>query len=378
MSFRLLSPRFGLGVLVAVVTAIHASAVHTEFIDDAYISFRYSWHLAHGNGLTFNVGDPVEGYSNLTWVWLGAAVIKLGIPLEPGIKCLAVAFLAATPVFLYALLLRLGATLPHAAVTALLLASMTSWVVPMVNGLEGALFSFLLLVVTSLTWRNSTAASRTVVIASGLAGFLLAATRPEGAALYLSQLGVALIFCAAYRNKVGWRAHLLSLATFLAAIGVLTAWRLATYGSMLPNTVIAKMNRQSRIFSRIVLSVSGDGFQYCLAFFFETLPVWLLIGMGTLWMWRLGSSSEAKPRSLLAVLAAVVPPLAFILVLANNGDWMPHFRLLAPILPLLVLIAGALLIGSPRWTLVAFAAATIASVSPRNCPRRACACRIVC
>ena len=38
--------------------------------DDAYISFRYSKHLAMGEGLRFNLGvePPVEGYSNLLWV----------------------------------------------------------------------------------------------------------------------------------------------------------------------------------------------------------------------------------------------------------------------------------------------------------------------
>jgi hypothetical protein len=33
-----------------------------EVIDDAYISLRYSWSLAHGLGLVFDPGQHVEGF----------------------------------------------------------------------------------------------------------------------------------------------------------------------------------------------------------------------------------------------------------------------------------------------------------------------------
>ena len=42
--------------------------------EDAFISFRYAYNLARGNGLRFNLGEqvPVEGYSNFLWVlWSG-------------------------------------------------------------------------------------------------------------------------------------------------------------------------------------------------------------------------------------------------------------------------------------------------------------------
>ena len=36
--------------------------------DDAMISMRYAYNLANGNGLVWNVGERVEGYSNFLWV----------------------------------------------------------------------------------------------------------------------------------------------------------------------------------------------------------------------------------------------------------------------------------------------------------------------
>jgi hypothetical protein len=37
-------------------------------LDDAYISYRYAQNLAQGNGLVFNRGERVEGYSNFLHV----------------------------------------------------------------------------------------------------------------------------------------------------------------------------------------------------------------------------------------------------------------------------------------------------------------------
>ena len=54
-------------------------------IDDAFISFpsRYAQNLAAGNGLVFNVGERVEGYTNFLWVILLAPAEWIGIGAEP-------------------------------------------------------------------------------------------------------------------------------------------------------------------------------------------------------------------------------------------------------------------------------------------------------
>jgi hypothetical protein len=41
-------------------------------LDDAYISYRYAENLIHGNGLVYNPGERVEGYSNFLYVLLVA------------------------------------------------------------------------------------------------------------------------------------------------------------------------------------------------------------------------------------------------------------------------------------------------------------------
>src|SRR5512136_1793336 len=36
--------------------------------DDAMVSMRYAWNLAHGNGAVWNIGEYVEGYTNPLWM----------------------------------------------------------------------------------------------------------------------------------------------------------------------------------------------------------------------------------------------------------------------------------------------------------------------
>ena len=51
--------------------------------DDAFISFRYAANLLAGEGLVYNHGEWVEGYTNLSWTVVMAGVMALGVdPVE--------------------------------------------------------------------------------------------------------------------------------------------------------------------------------------------------------------------------------------------------------------------------------------------------------
>jgi arabinofuranosyltransferase len=45
------------------------------------ISMRYAYNLAHGNGLVWNVGERVQGFTNPLWVFYMALFHRLPIPL---------------------------------------------------------------------------------------------------------------------------------------------------------------------------------------------------------------------------------------------------------------------------------------------------------
>lgn len=60
---------------MAAVTAgaLAHQLLFSTLAEDAYISLRYSAQLLAGNGLVFNPGEQVEGYSNFVWVLLVAS-----------------------------------------------------------------------------------------------------------------------------------------------------------------------------------------------------------------------------------------------------------------------------------------------------------------
>ena len=65
--------------------------------DDAFISFRYVRNLLEGNGLVFNPGEYVEGYSNFLWILELAAIWGIfGMRPEHAAPFLSVAYTVAT------------------------------------------------------------------------------------------------------------------------------------------------------------------------------------------------------------------------------------------------------------------------------------------
>src|SRR4051812_38733846 len=69
----------GIVAALTVVSLVDASAVvdGTRYFwldDDQMISMRYARHLANGNGLGWNPGQRVEGYTNFLWTLVMAAV----------------------------------------------------------------------------------------------------------------------------------------------------------------------------------------------------------------------------------------------------------------------------------------------------------------
>ena len=89
--------------------------------DDAYVSFRYARNLVRGEGLVYNVGDRVEGYTNFLWTVLAAVPLARGAA-DPLPFMHAVS--AALWVGSFALLLVLGVGLWRAGLWAAPLAAL--------------------------------------------------------------------------------------------------------------------------------------------------------------------------------------------------------------------------------------------------------------
>lgn len=242
-----------LGSLLAVAVFL-ASAWPTlpSMVDDAYVSLRYARHLALGNGLVFNAGEPpVEGYTNLLWVlWMAPGTV---LPLHPstwatgwGLFFGALALVNATG--LATVLCGRGSA--WALLPAAILAPLPVFAIAATNGLETALYVALLL---GAAW--AALDGRRPAMAGLLAG-LLYLVRPEGlvaggalaaflSARRLAELHAARAPDARLRSGVDGRGAIardaaIPLLAFAAVVLPYFLARSAYFGTLVPNTYAAQ------------------------------------------------------------------------------------------------------------------------------------------
>jgi arabinofuranosyltransferase len=219
-----------------------------EFIkDDAYISFRYAHNLVTGNGLVFNRGEHVEGFTNFLWVFVVAPFEALGWDVfqvcEVLGTLLGIACLALTVRMTEWLQRERGGLwqLWGAMWGAMWLACSSSFVLWAQAGLEQPLASLLPIAGAFVLWRARACERPGDVRRHLTAGLVMGAgcmTRPE---LHLLAILVGLpLVVDAVRARRITRAQLLYVAGILAVTVPCHAFRYAYYGSLVPNTFYVK------------------------------------------------------------------------------------------------------------------------------------------
>jgi len=208
-----------LWAVVCVAVGVHLAG---QAPDDMFISFRYAWNLAHGQGLVFNPGERVFGLTN------------------PGLALLLALLHAVTraPVHVLA-----GVVFGSAL-----------WVVAVLLLGEGigrgrtteAVVAGSLLVSSSVVWANQGSASASVLallalaavlaasrpVSSGIAAGLAVWFRPD-AVLAVAGLGLLLTL----ERRPGFRRWLVAVST-VVGVGMVAAWW--WFGALLPATLEAK------------------------------------------------------------------------------------------------------------------------------------------
>ena len=302
------------GVVIGLLVLVFS---FVELVDDAYISFRYSRNFAAGEGLVFNPGEYVEGYTNLLWTLLMAVSEVFGLP-TPAVSVIVGGVFAFLALFtVWRICLRLGLSPWGSAAAVVALGAYPDFWMASTMGLEGGLFaallsaSVLLLVSGKVPW-------------AGLLGGLMFATRPES--LLLLPVFALYLLIAAPQERT--RRLVSLLAPWLVLVEALTLWRLYYYGALLPNTITAKSPPERDLAT--LLANGSEGARYLAGFAWSASPLVLGALVAPL----------LRPRSpavwlCLGCVAAVVPA-----VLLNGGDWMLNHRLVAPYAPVLAVLLG--------------------------------------
>src|SRR5512141_1576323 len=121
--------------------------------DDAMISMRYAYNLAHGNGLVWNIGERVEGFTNPLWVGYMAVIHLLPLPLSQmslPVQITGALLLGANLFFVRGIVEHFTSSLP----AMLAAVAFTAFYAPLISwGLLGMEVSLLALVLTAVVWQ---------------------------------------------------------------------------------------------------------------------------------------------------------------------------------------------------------------------------------
>ncbi len=298
-------------------------------LDDAYITLRYSRHLADGLGPNWNSEGHVEGYTSFLWMGTLAGLAKLGADLVVAVRVLNILAIFATFGIVVGIW-KLWADespgsgvdsplVPAASLLALALSdALGFWGF---SGMETPMFMALLSGSALLFLRER----RTGGIPwSAVALAATAMTRPEGV--------VVAAVTGAFVLYDGWRAEerrqalaraVLWGSLFLILYGAYFFWRYTYYDYLFPNTYYAKVGATMAIYNRGLGYVFQSGLQY------QMLA--MLSGAGLL----LAIATERLRRDaayLIALCGALLLTIVF-----EGGEAFPHNRFILPLLPILYL-----------------------------------------
>lgn len=307
-----------LALWLPAVLSSHSSIVagtrHWWLGDDAMISMRYAHNLARGEGLVWNPGERVEGYSNFLWTLYMALVHLFPLPASKTslVLLLTNVAIAAGCLLVMARILRLlgGNTLALWGALAgfALNRDLLFWTG---SGFETMLQTLFLLICLCLVIRDCTA--QTPRLSTYLWIATLSLVRSDAAVLSALLYGFSLLL---HRKRM--RVLQLSAVSLVVPLAH-ELFRVLYYSDILPNTAYLKvMNWNGKL---------RAGWDYLLTFArdYGFLVTIALVGAA------FSKHAARRALGLLIVLYSVY-------VVYVGGDAFQEYRFFIPVVPLLLLL----------------------------------------
>ena len=279
--------------------------------DDAFISYRYVKNFLNGDGLTFNPGEPVEGYTSLFFILLLSFMGRLGIDIIVASKIIGVTSGVAIILLSFIWSRKLpgfkNETVLPLAVPFLLVANgaFAYWAI---SGMETLLFSALVLLGLYLA-----ANKKLLFIPIYAIGTL---TRPEAGLIFLIILAFMI-----YTRAVTIKNALRYFALFVIFVIPQFVFRIIYYNDILPNPFYAKTG------SSVEYLVSG--FEY----------IWLFLSQyglygGILLIPLLAAKYFSRPLQLILAVSFIYT----LYVLLIGGDVLHCHRFFIPVITLFYML----------------------------------------
>jgi arabinofuranosyltransferase len=296
-----------------------------EGVDDAFITYRYAEHLSDGNGLVWNENEPpLEGYSNFLWLIIHVPFVKMGVhPLEVS-KVVSVLFMFLTVVTLPLFFPKEdNVFLPLMAAGVVVVNAGLAFYAQ--SGMETVLFSFWVTGATLLAYKSVVDGNFKWAGFGGLFALGACLTRPEGI-LVSVVLAVTLFYFD--RAEKDYKRTALLIAVSAIPLVVYFVWKLAYFGSLVPNSVTAKYG------STMTLKNVFYGLKYLSTPFSVNFAVLIVTSFILILVLKSKLTPAVKKTSIFSfmVLAAY-----FSFVIAAGGDDVSAFpfgRLVIPFVPI--------------------------------------------
>lgn len=340
-------------VLVLIIISYHfiLKCIELNFIqDDAYTSFRYAKNFINGNGLVFNKGEQVEGFTNFLWVILLSKLYFFNADLEITSQILST-FFGLAVIWITYLLSRLFLIKDNASFIdhslTLLPPFLVSYSAPMiywsVSGMETSLFIFLtLLSLYYFFTKESRQKFGKVFIIVSIINSLL---RPEGLFFFII-ICLYELFSTIINENFKFRISLKKYFNnsrnreflyFFIPIILFIVFRLIYYGHYFPNTFYAK--------TEFTIQFLVRGWEY----FYEFAESNLLFG--GLLIFPIFAFNEKKNEISFFYFFAL---LNFIAIIIIGGDVLPIYRFFLPFLPLIFIFSLKGIISITEYMIVRF------------------------
>ncbi|MBA2711329.1 MAG: protein LphB [Tatlockia sp.] len=238
-----------ISVLFFYLFVLQLIAIWPFTIDDMYIPLRYAKNWAAGDGLVWNIGEePVEGYSNFSFVVFASLAIRMGWDPVIVLKLINAFSLMLSTAAVYCLS-RLWFSWRLAFIPCLWMLTYRGELLWAVSGMETifyqALISFALFFLLRGMGYNfySKERTNTNILFFLIAGFLLVLaglTRPEAPALMIIFFGLALINSPKRLESDYYVKLILSALPCILLFSAYFLWRWSYYGRLFPNPVYCK------------------------------------------------------------------------------------------------------------------------------------------
>ncbi len=287
--------------------------------EDALITMRHVDNFISGNGLVFNPGERVEGYTHTLWFYIISLLRWIGFSPKGALLFPGIIFSLLSLYFLFFRIGRKTDGKPVIALSGAVLIGMSSFIDFGTSGLETSL-SYFLLILFSLQLLGDRYKERPEIF--GITVALMTFNRPDFGIFLIFSL---LVFLHGYlKREIDFKTIIRFFYPPLLLLSIYELFRMGYYGALFPNPFYAKSGSSSYF---------SQGFKYIEDLFLGS--AFILIVILSLFIFFLAKKMAKKEFTNRTIVFFGGVFYAFF-VIRGGGDFM-HGRFLLPTVLLLVI-----------------------------------------